>query len=168
MLDRNDRLPFGAGSQGDGDDQGGGRGAGRSQQSNMGAESWCRAGLRGARDAFTKTWGPVVPRAGPRAVCHPHTKSGSVSWGRYAHLVRRMQTWRLTLCDSTDWSLPVSSVRWTFLGNNTRVGHHFLLQGIFPTQESSPCLLCPLHWRWIVYLLSHQESHLIRVHSRNW
>ena len=31
-----------------------------------------------------------------------------------------------------------------FLGKNTRVGCHILLQGIFPTQESNPYLL---HWR---------------------
>ena len=31
-------------------------------------------------------------------------------------------------------------------------GCHFLLQGIFPTQGSNPCLL---HCRWIIYLLSH-------------
>ena len=27
------------------------------------------------------------------------------------------------------------------------VGCHVLLQGIFPTQESNPCLLCLLHWQ---------------------
>ena len=32
-------------------------------------------------------------------------------------------------------------------GKNTGVGCHFLLQGIFPTQESNPCLLCLLHWQ---------------------
>ena len=31
-------------------------------------------------------------------------------------------------------------------GKRTRVGCHFL-QGIFPTQGSSPCLLCLLHWQ---------------------
>ena len=30
-------------------------------------------------------------------------------------------------------------------GKNTGVGGHFLLQGIFPTQESNPCLLHLLH-----------------------
>ena len=34
-------------------------------------------------------------------------------------------------------------------------GHHFLLQGIFPTQESNPGLL---HCRQILYCLSHQGS----------
>ena len=27
------------------------------------------------------------------------------------------------------------------------MGCHFLLQGIFPTQGSNPCLLCLLHWQ---------------------
>ena len=30
---------------------------------------------------------------------------------------------------------------WDFPGKNTEVGCHFLLQGIFPTQGSKPCLL---------------------------
>ena len=34
-----------------------------------------------------------------------------------------------------------------FPGKNTRVGCHFLLQGIFPTQGSIPHLLCFLHWQ---------------------
>ena len=32
-------------------------------------------------------------------------------------------------------------------GNNTQVGCHALLQGIFPTQGSNPHLLCLLHWQ---------------------
>ena len=32
---------------------------------------------------------------------------------------------------------------WDFLGKNTGVGGHFLLQGIFLTRESNPQLLCP-------------------------
>ena len=38
---------------------------------------------------------------------------------------------------------------WNFPGKNTGVGSHFLLQRIFPTQESNSCLLCLqclLHW----------------------
>ena len=38
---------------------------------------------------------------------------------------------------------------------NTRVGCHFLLQGIFLTQGSNPGLP---HCRWILYRLSHQGS----------
>ena len=36
-------------------------------------------------------------------------------------------------------------------GNNTGVGCHFLLQGIFSTQESNSCLLCLLYYKWILY-----------------
>ena len=41
-------------------------------------------------------------------------------------------------------------------GKNTRVGYHFLLQGIFPTQELSLSLL---HRRQILYSLTHLGSH---------
>ena len=40
---------------------------------------------------------------------------------------------------------------WDFPGKNTGVGSHFLLQGIFQTQESNPFLL---HCRQILYRLS--------------
>ena len=36
---------------------------------------------------------------------------------------------------------------WNFPGKNTGVGYHFLLQRIFPTQGSNPCLLHLLHWQ---------------------
>ena len=61
----------------------------------------------------------------------------------------------LTLCDPMDCSLPGSSVHGIFPGNSTGVGCHFLLQGIFPTQESNPCLP---HCRQTLYRLSHQGS----------
>ena len=35
---------------------------------------------------------------------------------------------------------------WDFLGKNTGAVYHFLLQGIFLTQGSNPCLLYLLHW----------------------
>ena len=38
-----------------------------------------------------------------------------------------------------------ASLSMGFPGKNTGVGCHSLLQGIFPTQESSPCLLCLLN-----------------------
>ena len=44
---------------------------------------------------------------------------------------------------------------WDFLGKNTGVGCHFLLQGIFLTQGSNPGLL---HCRQTLYHLSHQGS----------
>ena len=35
------------------------------------------------------------------------------------------------------------------------MGFHLLLEGIFLTQVSDPHLLCLLHHRWFLYLLSH-------------
>ena len=36
---------------------------------------------------------------------------------------------------------------WNFSGNNTGVGCHFLLHGIFPIQGLNPCFLHLLHWQ---------------------
>ena len=44
---------------------------------------------------------------------------------------------------------------WNSLGQNTGVGSLFLLQSIFPTQESNPGLP---YCRWILYQLSHKGS----------
>src|SRR5574337_797045 len=46
----------------------------------------------------------------------------------------------LALCDPMDCSLPGLLCPWNFPGKSTRVGCHFLLQGIFPTQGSNPGL----------------------------
>ena len=61
----------------------------------------------------------------------------------------------LSLCDPMDCSPPGSSVHGDSPGENTRVGCHGLLQGIFPTQESTQGLL---HCMCILYCLSHQGS----------
>ena len=59
------------------------------------------------------------------------------------------------LCKLMDCSPPSSSVQGEFTGNNTGVGCHTLLQGIFPTQGSNPGLPpC----RCILYCLNYQES----------
>ena len=47
---------------------------------------------------------------------------------------------------------------WDSPGKNTRVGCHFLLQGISLTQGSNLRLRCLLHCRRILYLLSHGEA----------
>ena len=44
---------------------------------------------------------------------------------------------------------------WDSLGENTGVGCHSLLQGIFPTQRSNPSVL---HCRKMLHHLCHQES----------
>ena len=50
-------------------------------------------------------------------------------------------------------------------GKNTGVGCYFLLQGIFPTQESNLSLLSLLHCTQILYPLNHQGSphHILSV-----
>ena len=58
-----------------------------------------------------------------------------------------------TLCDPMDCSLTGSSVREDSSGQNTGVGCHALLQGIFPTQESNLDLL---HCRQILYQLNYR------------
>ena len=49
-----------------------------------------------------------------------------------------------SFCDPVDCSPPGCSVHGAFPGKHTGVGCHFLLQGIFPTLGSNPCLL---HWQ---------------------
>ena len=63
----------------------------------------------------------------------------------------------LTLCDPLDCSPPGSSVHGIFLGKNTGVGCHFLLQGIFLTHRSNLCLL---HCRRIPYRWATREAHI--------
>ena len=68
----------------------------------------------------------------------------------------------LTLCDPMDYSPLGSSVHGIFPGKNTRVGCHFLLQGIFPTQGLNPHLLHLLHCSGILYLKAIWKS------NRSW
>ena len=63
-----------------------------------------------------------------------------------------------TLCDPTDYRTRLLCPR-DSPGGNSGVGCHFLLQGIFPTQGSNPCLL---HCRQILYHLSYREVPLLK------
>ena len=67
-----------------------------------------------------------------------------------AHHLLKVQVTQLypTLCDSMDYP-------WNSPGQNTGVGSHSLLQGIFPAQGSSPGLP---HCRRILYQLSHRGT----------
>ena len=58
---------------------------------------------------------------------------------------------------ATPWTVACTKSLhpWEFLGKSTRVGCHFLLQGIFLTQGSNPGLP---HCRQMLYHLSHQGS----------
>ena len=66
--------------------------------------------------------------------------------------VKSLSRVQLFATPQTDYSLPGSSVHGIL---NTGVGCHFLLQGIFPTQELNPGLP---HCRQMLYCLSHQGS----------
>ena len=52
---------------------------------------------------------------------------------------------------------------WDSPGKNARVGCHFLLEGIFPTQGLN---LCPVHCRQTVYYVSHRGSLLTLTKSQ--
>ena len=54
---------------------------------------------------------------------------------------------RLTFFNPMDCNPTRLLCPWDSLGKNTRVGCHALLQGIFPTRGSNPCLLSLLHWQ---------------------
>ena len=53
---------------------------------------------------------------------------------------------------------------WHFPGKSTGVSCHFLLQGIFPTQGSNPCLL---HCRRILHRWATRKAHLLVSHVPN-
>ena len=48
---------------------------------------------------------------------------------------------------------------WNFSGQNTRVGHHFLLQGIILIRGLNPHLFHLLHWQVDSLLLHHLGNH---------
>ena len=58
---------------------------------------------------------------------------------------------------ATPWTIAHQALLcpWDSPGKNTGVGCHFLLQGIFLTQES---YLGLLHGRWMIYQLSYEGS----------
>ena len=60
-----------------------------------------------------------------------------------------------TLFDPMECSPLQAPLFMDFPGKNARVGFHFLLQGIFLTQGSNPCLL---YWQENSLPLSHQRS----------
>ena len=49
---------------------------------------------------------------------------------------------------------------WDFPSKNTGMGYRFLLQGIFPTQDSNPGLWVSCICRWILYHCTTREGHL--------
>ena len=57
--------------------------------------------------------------------------------------------------------LPKLFCPWDAPGKNSRVGCHFFVQGIFPTQGSNSRLLQLLHCRQILYLGATREALIV-------
>ena len=68
---------------------------------------------------------------------------GLWSWPHSLYLLSHFsRVWLFT----TPWTPARPLCPWDSPGKNTGVGCHALLQGIFLTQGSNPCLLCLLQW----------------------
>ena len=98
--------------------------------------------------------------------CHPV----DLTYMQYVHMHAKSLQSCSTLCDAMDCSPPGSSFcPWDSPGkNNTGVGCHAFLQGIFLTQGSNSG---PLHCRQIPYCLSHQgnpKESLAVLKSSQW
>ena len=76
------------------------------------------------------------------------------------------EKWSCSVVSDSLWPNELLPARllcpWDFPGKNTRVGCHFLLQGIIPTQGSNPGLL---HCRQTPYWLSHEGSSEVAIFS---
>ena len=80
-----------------------------------------------------------------------HSNGKTIRWCKnvIVHLLSHVQLF------STPWTVARLLCPWDFPGKNTRMGYHFLLQGIFLTQRSN--LHLP-HWQVDSLPLSHQGS----------
>ena len=84
----------------------------------------------------------------PTPVFLPGESQGRWCWWAAIYGVAQSRTWlkRLSSNSSRLYS-PRLLCPWNPPGENTGVGCHFLLQGIFPTWGSNLCLLCLLNWQ---------------------
>ena len=83
-------------------------------------------------------------------VVTPHTPSPSL----FSHIIKEVSICMLSHSVASNSATPWLTrlfCPWNSPGNNNGVGSLSLLQGIFLTQRSNPCLLCLLHCRWAVY-----------------
>ena len=94
------------------------------------------------------------------------------AWWAAVHGVTESQTWLNTQAHSArltwKWKslsgVQLFATPWDFPDQNTGVGSHSLLQGIFPTRGSNPGLP---HCRRVLYQLSHKGSPLELWVTRN-
>ena len=124
---------------------------------------WRRAGVSSWRshvscvkmkEPYSEHWGGPLcfPELGGSMsfVCFWHVDGPFRNRHHLCLLAQLLQTCP-TVFDPMDCTPPPTPTRllypWDSPGKNTRVGCHFLLQGVFFTQESNPHLLCLLHWQ---------------------
>ena len=76
-----------------------------------------------------------------------------------------VSSWSHSVVSDSLWPHGLQPTRllhpWNFLGENTGVGCHFLLQGIFPIQGSNPDLP---HCRQTLYCLNHQGIFRMKIY----
>ena len=93
----------------------------------------------------------------PKVKCHefhhPHNPSAGMPSSPTVSVKVKVTQWCPTLCNPMDYTCP-----WNSPGQNTGLGSLSLLQGIFPTQGSNPCLP---HCRQILYQLSYKGSPMV-------
>ena len=100
-------------------------------------------------------WSPRVWKCPARTDQVPKSRAGSTSRCLCRGKPRKPASWlRYALRSVVSDSLHPHDLEpsrllcpWDSPGRHTGAGCHFLLQGIFLTQESNPRLLCLLHWQ---------------------
>ena len=94
---------------------------------------------------------PHLPLQAPSGLLHIHP-AGSGPWGKW-----KCPSLSCVWLFVTTWTQPARLLcPWKSPGNNTGVGYHSLLQGIFPTQGLNPGLL---HCRQMLYSWATREAH---------
>ena len=102
----------------------------------------------------------LIQRSNPHLLHWQARSLPLIPWGKPIQnktCVFLVAQWPSNLCNHMDCSPPGSSAHWDSPGKNTGVGYDALLQGIFPTQGSSPGLP---HCRQILYHLRYQGSRI--------
>ena len=133
----------------------------------------CLQFRRYRRRGFSPWIGKICQRRKwqPTPVLLPGKSHGERSLVGYSPSSHKELDWAQscpTLWDHMDWLYSSRLLcPWDFPGNNTGVGCHSLLQGIFPTNESNPHLLRLLHCRQILYHLSHTHKNIFKNQKRN-
>ena len=93
-------------------------------------------------------------------IIHPKLQETELSCHGWINTSWKWQLFcRVRLCS------PLVPPSTQFPGKNTGAGSHSFLQGIFLIQESNLSLL---HWKQILYHLSHQRSWINRGTSKQW